>query len=60
VYNILGQIQVVLVDRELKQGFYTLIWRGVNKAGEPLPSGIYVVRLLIGEHRLSQKVLLLR
>jgi hypothetical protein len=43
VYNILGQVVEVLVDTELKVGYYTVRWNG-----ESASSGVYFCRMAAG------------
>ncbi|RMI03587.1 MAG: T9SS C-terminal target domain-containing protein, partial [Calditrichaeota bacterium] len=44
IYNVLGQRVRSLVRGRVKAGFYTAVWDGRNDAGEPVASGIYLLR----------------
>ncbi|MBU4332329.1 T9SS type A sorting domain-containing protein [Patescibacteria group bacterium] len=62
IYNILGQTVNALISEKQTAGFYSLIWDGRNAQGEPVGSGVYVVRLQAqaGEFSQTQKIVLLR
>ena len=53
IHNLLGQEIEQLFDASQSSGYHTLIWN----AGD-IPSGIYLVRLKIGDIFLSRKVVL--
>jgi hypothetical protein len=54
IYNSLGQVVDVLVDRELEAGVYELYWN------RKLSSGVYFVRLETEDHKATKKAILLR
>jgi Secretion system C-terminal sorting domain len=60
IYDILGEEQIVLLDRTSRPGTYKLLWDGRNATGQSLPSGAYFVAVHVGEQSSSQKTLLLR
>lgn len=60
IFNPLGQEVAILFDRELEAGRYDWTWNGEGKAGEPLPSGIYLYRLETPESMLTGKMALMR
>jgi hypothetical protein len=60
VYNMLGQRVKTLVAHYHQPGYYSAIWRGDDGRGEPVNSGIYVARLVAGEHVACTKMLLLK
>ncbi len=45
VYNISGQMVRQLISQELSAGHHTLVWNGLNDAGSPVASGIYLLAL---------------
>jgi len=45
VYDISGRHIYSLVDASKSRGNYTAVWNGINHAGEPVSSGIYLVVL---------------
>ncbi|MDP2885784.1 MAG: endo-1,4-beta-xylanase [Ignavibacteria bacterium] len=53
VYDALGREVATLVDEEKPAGSYTVLWNARN-----LPSGVYVYRIVAGDHVDSKKMLL--
>lgn len=48
IYDILGRKVITLVDNRLQaRGYYQVTWDGRDGQGLPLPSGIYIARLLV-------------
>ncbi|MFH1502375.1 MAG: lamin tail domain-containing protein [Candidatus Eisenbacteria bacterium] len=45
VYDVLGRKRATLVDHDATPSRGEVLWDGRGSAGEPLPSGLYVVRL---------------
>ncbi len=43
IYNIQGQLTRTLVSSNQSAGYYTIDWNGVNNAGEPVSSGMYLI-----------------
>jgi len=41
-------------------GTYSIIWNGVNQSGQPVGTGIYIVRLNSTKYTATQKVLLMK
>lgn len=60
IYDMTGR-QVRLLERGHKApGAYTLVWNGLNDNGEPVGSGVYTIRLRIGNRQVLRKVTLLK
>jgi hypothetical protein len=59
IFDILGQRVGVLWDGTLAGGEYRMKWNGRDAQGEPLGSGIYLYRLLVGKNRVRVKRMLL-
>ncbi|MCD4650303.1 MAG: CotH kinase family protein, partial [Candidatus Cloacimonetes bacterium] len=55
VYNIKGQLVTTLVDQRQKKGFHSVIW-----TADKVSSGIYFIRLSIGDFTSVRKCLLLK
>jgi hypothetical protein len=51
ICNVLGQQICVLVDETESTGTYTVRWDGDDSHGLPVPSGLYIYTLEIGEKR---------
>lgn len=61
IYDILGRKVFKLVDNRLQgAGYYQVTWDGREGNGLPLPSGIYIARLVTPQYTKSVKMLLLK
>jgi endonuclease I len=60
IFDIQGQLVDTPVQNVYATGAYSVTWRGTNQRGEPLPSGIYLVKLSNAHEALFQRVTLLR
>jgi hypothetical protein len=49
LYNTRGQHVITLIDGERDPGFYEVHWNGLNGEGIPVPSGVYIIRIQIGD-----------
>ncbi|MFQ5651427.1 MAG: DNRLRE domain-containing protein [bacterium] len=58
IYNLLGQQVRILVDGVQAAGFKKVQWNGRNKAGHDVGTGVYFVRLVVGERKLIRKITL--
>ena len=60
IYNILGKQINVLQDGFLSAGTHSTVWIGKEKNGNSVSSGIYLFKIIAGEHISLKKVMLLR
>lgn len=60
IYDILGREVVRLVDQEMQPGYHQAIWDARNHAGQAMPTGIYIARLVTLEYTQSIKMVLLK
>ncbi len=60
IYNMQGQVVRVLVDDELDLGRYEQQWNGRDRAGRQVASGVYLIRLHVGNQILHGKLLRVR
>ena len=60
VFNLRGELVAKLVGRVLPAGEHRVIWNGLNQAGEPVPSGIYLYRLKAGKFAQTRRMVLLK
>ena len=60
IYDLTGRLLVTLVKEIQKPGYYSIQWKGKDKNGKSLPSGVYFLRMEAGDFHATQKMLLLR
>ncbi len=60
VYNVLGQRVRTLVTGEQRSGRYEVRWDGLDEAGRPAASGVYVYRLHADRFSSTRTMLLVR
>jgi flagellar hook assembly protein FlgD len=48
IYNILGQKVKTLVNERQTAGYKSVLWDGRNDYGQPVSSGIYIYRIVMG------------
>ena len=60
VFNLLGQPVAEPVNGFRSAGTYSAVWNGRDFSEQPLPGGVYLVRLQVEGRTLTQKVLLIR
>ena len=60
IFDIQGQLVDTPVQNAYSAGSYSMTWQGNTQLGEPLPSGIYLVKLSNSQESLFQRVTLLR
>ncbi|MEO0138022.1 MAG: T9SS type A sorting domain-containing protein, partial [candidate division WOR-3 bacterium] len=54
IYNVLGQVEQVLVDEYKPAGIYEIT------TPKPLPSGVYFVKLFVNEKVITKKCVILK
>jgi len=59
IYDLLGREVMTLMDTHHEAGEVTLRWSPADHAGHPLAAGVYVYRLLVGEHTESGRMTVL-
>ncbi len=60
IYNLLGKEVITLKSEKLPGGSHSIYWDGMDKTGQKLAAGIYVVILSNDRYRLTRKIILLR
>jgi flagellar hook assembly protein FlgD len=60
VYDMSGRRIAVLMDEEMPAGDHEVAWNGTDFAGNQMSSGVYLVRLHVGEHKETQSVVLMK
>ncbi|MDQ7054601.1 MAG: spondin domain-containing protein [candidate division KSB1 bacterium] len=60
IYNLLGQEMVELVRGVMPAGTHRILWNGLDRHGNPVPSGVYLYELKAGDFQTIRKMTLLR
>jgi hypothetical protein len=60
LYDVRGRLVRTLVAGPQPAGEHELIWEGVDDSGKSVASGVYFLRLQVGEERLEQRLTLVR
>lgn len=60
VYDVLGRRVRVLVDERQPAGHHRVQWSGHDRAGQPLASGLYLLRLDAGSTQHTRRIVLVR
>jgi len=60
VYNIRGQKVKSLVAETFRPDDYNIVWKGDDNAGNKVSSGVYYIRLQVGEKTVNRKVILMK
>ncbi|MEA3288184.1 MAG: choice-of-anchor J domain-containing protein [Candidatus Marinimicrobia bacterium] len=56
IYNMLGQQVRTLVSGRQDVGRYEVLWNGLNDAGQPVATGIYIYHLQAGDYSKTHKM----
>jgi hypothetical protein len=60
IYDVQGRLVRTVVNEEKRAGEHRAVWRGRDRNGSPVASGIYFVRLDFGSSTQTRKVVLLK
>ena len=60
VFDIAGRRAAQLVEGEVSEGRHVLEWRGCDDGGHPLPSGVYIIRIVGGGEETVLRAALIR
>lgn len=60
VYDLMGREVWKSARANYSPGTYSVVWNGVNHAGQPVGTGMYLVRLNSNKYTATQKVLLMK
>ncbi len=60
IYNILGQKIITLYEGEKLAGRHTIKWDGKNSSGHPVPSGLYLYKIITDSFISVKKMSLIR
>ncbi len=60
VYDVMGRYVATVLDEKYYGTTVTLAWDGTTDEGDPVPSGIYFLRMNVGSVTQTKKVTILR
>lgn len=60
VYNLKGQKVKQLVNAQFSAGQHSVVWNGIDDAGKPVVSGVYLYKMKSGNYQLTRKMILLK
>jgi hypothetical protein len=60
IYDALGRHVLTLADRAYQPGDHTLVWKGTDRHGRDVSSGVYVLRMVAGDQVRTRRMTLLR
>ncbi|MCF7920384.1 MAG: T9SS type A sorting domain-containing protein [Candidatus Cloacimonetes bacterium] len=60
IFNIRGQKVKRLVDELFRPSDYNIVWNGTDDNGNKVSSGVYFIRLQVGEDIVNDKVILMK
>ncbi|MDD3235764.1 MAG: SBBP repeat-containing protein [Candidatus Cloacimonetes bacterium] len=60
IYNIKGQHVNCLVDGDMAQGAYSIVWNGKDKSNNSVASGVYLYRLNTVSNSQTKKMIMLK
>ncbi|MDP8322276.1 MAG: T9SS type A sorting domain-containing protein [Candidatus Stygibacter australis] len=60
IYNVKGQKVKSLAAETFRPDDYNIVWKGDDNAGNKVSSGVYYIRLQVGEEIVNRKVILMK
>ena len=60
VYDINGRLVETLAEEKLDQGIHTVLWKGTDRIGRPVSSGVYFYELQTEYFNQRRKMILLK
>ena len=60
IYNNKGQKVNTLINTSMRAGIHQIVWNGRDESGNKVGSGIYVYRMIAGEHISIKRMLLMK
>ena len=60
VMDRIGRVIKTLLDKDVSPDYYSVSWDGKDEHGQPLPSGIYFVKLSQGKLEFTRRIILLK
>jgi len=60
VFNVKGQKVKTLVSELFRPDAYNIVWKGADNSGNQVSSGVYYIRLQVGDDLVNRKVILMK
>jgi hypothetical protein len=60
IYDLLGREVITLIDSYQQTGRHSIVWKGINKQGQAVGSGLYFYNLKVDDYSQSKRMLLLK
>ena len=60
IYTVTGRLVRSLVEEQRVDGVARVTWDGRDSSGRPVASGAYFVAVVLGGHRQTERLILLR
>ena len=60
IYDVSGRVVRTLVERDMPQAQHSVVWDGMNDAGDQVSSGVYLYRLSAGNFSAVRKMVMLK
>ena len=60
IYSIDGKVIRTLVNEELRAGYHSRVWNGLDQSGKTVSSGVYIYLLKSGTKQASAKLLIVK
>jgi hypothetical protein len=60
IYNLRGNLIKKLIENEIQStGYFQIVWNGTDNTGKRVSSGVYYYQLMVGENKISKKMVLI-
>ena len=60
IYDLLGREVATLLDREMEAGYHKVLWNSRDNYGNPVSTGLYIVRVVAGDFISARKILFMK
>jgi hypothetical protein len=60
IYDVSGALVTTLVDRTMPVGNYRITWRGLDRQGREVASGVYLYTIAAGDFHQTRRMMLIR
>jgi hypothetical protein len=60
IFNVEGRLVRTLLEHPITMGDHSVVWNGADERGKTVTSGIYFVKLEVGQQKMTTKVILSR